>query len=107
MQRSPLGEANVGALVGAIVGSVGGLFAFGIVRAIVYHKLSLIFSTPSLGLICWLVSGPAGWLIGGQIGPLLAGAKQSLHVEAAGGALGGLVPVLLIGLLGWYVMTPH
>lgn len=107
MNTARFGEANVGALVGAIVGAIGGLFALGLVRAIVNHDVRLLFGTPILGLICWLVSGLVGWFIGGQVGPLLAGKKQSRRTEAVGGALGGLIPVLLIALWGWYMIAPR
>jgi len=93
-------------MVGAIVGSVGGLFAIGLVRAILLHNLALLFSTPILGLICWLLCGAIGWVLGGQIGPWLGQRFYSLKVEVLGGALGGLIPVLLIAIWAWY-MTPH
>jgi hypothetical protein len=105
MTRPRFGEANLGALTGAIVGSIGGLFAFGTVRAVAHHDITLIFRTPVLGTICFLVAGVAGWFLGGQIGPRLAGESQNRNLEAIGGLLGGLIPVLLITLLGWYKLT--
>ena len=104
MRKPGLGEANLGALTGAIVGAIGGLFAIGIGPAIVGKNLALLFHTPILGLICWLVSGPVGWLIGGQIGPRLGDRFQSNNGEIAGGVLGGLLPVVTIALWGWYMV---
>jgi hypothetical protein len=97
----------MGALAGAIVAAVGGLFAIGIAPAVLARNLALLFGTPILSLICWVVSGPVGWLIGGQIGPLLGEKFRTRRAEVVGGALGGMVPVVLIALWGWYMVTPH
>ena len=69
MRRPSFAEANMGALVGAIVGATGGLFAVGIAPAVIDRNVALLFDTPILGLICFTISGPLGWLIGGQLGP--------------------------------------
>jgi hypothetical protein len=97
----------MGALVGAIVGATGGLFALGIAPAVIDRNAALLFGTPILGLICFFVSGAVGWLIGGQLGPRLGDKFQPRSAELVGGALGGLVPVTLIALWGWYMVTPH
>jgi hypothetical protein len=52
-----------------------------------------------------LISAPVGWLIGGQLGPRFGDALRSERAEIAGGVLGGLVPVVLIALWGWYMVT--
>lgn len=101
------GEANLGALAGAVVAAIGGLFAVGIAPAIAGHNLALLFATPRLGLLCWLVSGPVGWLIGGQIGPRLGDKFDNERAGILGGALGGLIPVTLIALWAWYMIMPH
>jgi hypothetical protein len=108
-----LGQSNLGAVVGAVVGATGGLFAVGIARAILSHKLAFLIETPMVGLLCMLVSGPIGWLLGGQIGPRLGEKHDTQRAEIIGGVLGGLVPVVLLALLAWYlwpgtqVVTPH
>jgi len=107
MKRPTIGEANMGALAGAIVAAIGGLFAVGIAPAVLARNPALLFGTPILGLICWVISGPVGWLIGGQIGPLLGDRFRTRQAEMVGGALGGMVPVILIALWGWYMVTPH
>lgn len=93
-------------MVGAIVGSIGGLFAIGLVRAILLQNVVQLFSTPKLGLICWILCGAIGWFLGGQIGPWLGQRLDSPRAEVLGGALGGLIPVLLLAAWAWY-MTPH
>ncbi len=105
MRKPNFGEANLGALVGAGVGAIGGLFAIGIAPAFVHQSLAALFGTPKLGLLCWLVSGPVGWLVGGQIGPRLGERFNTQRAEIVGGVLGGLVPATFIGLWGWYLVT--
>lgn len=104
MRKPTLGEANLGALAGAVVGGVGGLFAVGIAPAILNRKISLLFGTPILGLFSWLICLPVGWFLGGQVGPLLGQLFRSPSAEVTGGVLGGLVPVTLIALWGWYMV---
>jgi hypothetical protein len=105
MRKPPVGEFNLGALAGAIVGSIGGLFAIGVVRAILTRNLDLVFSTPILGMISWVVCGLVGWLLGGQIGPRLGETYYSQKAEILAGALGGLLPVLCVALWAWYMST--
>jgi hypothetical protein len=100
-----LGEANLGALVGAVVGATGGLFAVGIAPAIMDKNPALLFRYPMVGVVGMLVSGPIGWLVGGQIGPRFGDKFNTQRAEITGGVLGGLVPVVLIALWGWYMKT--
>src|SRR3954463_8788559 len=102
MNKPSFGEANTGSVIGVVVGAIGGLFAVGIAPAIAEQKLALLFGTPILAVISWLISGLAGWLIGGQLGPRLGDLFRNRQAEAVGGALGGLLPVILIALWGWY-----
>ncbi len=105
--KPSFGEANMGALAGAIVGAVGGLFGVGIASAIIGRNPALLFDTPVLGLICFFVSGAIGWVLGGQIGPRLGDKFQNARAEIIGGLLGGLLPTTGIALWGWYMITPH
>ena len=102
MIKPPIGEYNMGALAGAVVGSIGGLFAIGVVRAILGRNIALLLAMPILGVVSFLVCGIAGWLVGGQIGPRLSEKYYSERLEILGGALGGVVPVLLVALWAWY-----
>ena len=103
--RPSFGESNLGALVGAIVGATGGLFAVGIAPAILERKMAMLFLYPTVGLVCMLIAGGIGWLLGGQLGPRLADKYNSQRAEITGGVLGGLLPVILIALWGWYMKT--
>jgi hypothetical protein len=105
MRKPAFGESNLGALSGAVVGAIGGLFAVGIAPAIIEHKLALLFATPMLGVVCWLISLPIGWVLGGQIGPRVGELFQSERAEIIGGVLGGVAPILLIAAWGWYMTT--
>ena len=106
MSEPPLREYSLSAIVGAIVGSIGGLFAIGLVRAILGRNIALLISMPILGLVSWVVCGTVGWLLGGQLGPRLGERFNSPRAEVLGGTLGGLVPVLLVAWWAWY-MAPH
>jgi hypothetical protein len=105
MRRPPLGEANLGALIGAIIGAIGGLFAIGIPPAIIGRDLARLFGTPLLAIFCWLISGPVGWLTGGQLGPRLGELSNTQRGEIIGGILGGLLPVAAIALWSWYMVA--
>jgi hypothetical protein len=102
-----LGEANLGALVGAAVGATGGLFAVGTAPAIMARSLVSLFEHPMLGMVCMFISGPIGWLVGGQLGPRFGGRFDTQRAEITGGVLGGLVPVALIALWGWWYIETH
>ena len=105
--KTSFGEANMGALVGAIIGAIGGLFGVGIAAAVIGRNPALLLDTPLLGLICFFISGSIGWVLGGQIGPRLGDRFQTRRAEIIGGLLGGLVPVTVIVLWGWYMVTLH
>jgi hypothetical protein len=102
-----LGESNMGALAGAIVGAIGGLFGVGVAAAIIGRNPALLFDTPVLGMICFFISGSIGWLLGGQIGPRLGDKFRTRHAEVIGGLLAGLLPVTAVALWGWYMTSPH
>lgn len=102
MRNPGFGELNVGALAGVIVGSIGGLFAPGLTRAIYHGDFVEMFSLPTIGVIAFVIGGAAGYLFGGQIGPRFAERTRKPKAELAGGALGGLVAVIGILLWSWY-----
>ncbi len=105
MRKPGFGEANFGALAGAITGAIGGLFAIGIPQAIIDRDLSILVATPKLALISLVISTPIGWLLGGQIGPRFSNSRRG---ESLLGIIGGLVPVTLIALWGWwYISQPR
>jgi hypothetical protein len=101
------GQGSLGALIGAVVGAIGGLFAVGIAPAILAHEPALLFAARKLGLICWLISGLMGWLLGGQFGPRFGNRFRTRSAEITGGVMGGLIPIVLIALWGWYLVAPR
>jgi hypothetical protein len=107
MKGPRIGEVNTGAAAGATVGAIGGLFAIGIAPAIIGRNAGLLIGTPILALFCCLISGPIGWVIGGQVGPRLGELLKNQGAELVGGIVGGLVPVVAIALWAWYMVTPH
>jgi len=106
MNQRPPGVYSLSAVIGAVVGSTGGLFAIGAVRAILGQNIALIFRFPILGFLSWIVCGLLGWVLGGFIGPKCGQVFRSYQAELLGGAFGGLIPVLLVAIWAWY-MTPH
>ena len=105
MRHPGIGEANLGAVAGAVVGAIGGLFAIGIGPALVARNPAHLFRYPLLSLICWLISGLLGWLLGGQVGPRLGEMLRNQRAEIITGGVAGLVPVVLIALWGWRMAT--
>ena len=80
MRGPRFGEASIGAVAGAVVGSIGGLFVLGIVRAIVARDITVMFGTPVFGFLSWLISLPAGWLGGGPRLAVLAPFRISVYL---------------------------
>jgi len=105
MRRPSIGEFNLGALAGVVTGSIGGLFAIGVVRAILGRDIRLLLSMPILSFLSWVICGAVGWFLGGQIGPRVGDKYYSQRAEYGGGAFGGLIPVLLVALWAWYMST--
>jgi hypothetical protein len=107
MRKVEFEEISLGAVAGAVVASVGGLFIVGIISAIISQDPRVLFQTPIQSLISWLICTPLGWLIGGLIGPRLGERLKSRRAEIISGALGGLLPVLAIAVVGWYIGTHY
>ena len=105
MRKPGFGETNLGAIMGAVVGSIGGLFAVGIVPAIMYRDITVLFRTPILALISWVSCIVGGWFVGGQIGPRVGARFKSQRAEVIGGGFGGLVPIFAIIAWSWYMMV--
>ena len=102
-RKPPIGEANLGALIGAVVGSIGGLFALGIAPAVIYGKPYFLAAAPKLNVISFFFCGVVAWFAGGQLGPRLEpffGQRNGLII---GGIIAGLIPVCGIATLGWYL----
>jgi len=100
MIRKPgFGEANLGAVAGAVTGAIGGLLAVGIPMAIAGRDPALLVIFRNLAMMGFIICVPVGWLLGGQIGPRSTGLLGEQRGELIGGILGGLLPVL--GLMGW------
>jgi hypothetical protein len=105
MRRPGIIEISLGALAGAAVGSTGSLFAADFALAITEHRFALLFSTPKISLLSWVIGGVCGWLAGGQIGPRIGEKFNSPKAEILSGGVAGLIPVILIASWGWYMVT--
>src|ERR1043166_6073351 len=98
MRRPGFGEANMGALAGAVIGAIGGLFAIGIGPAIAGRNIRLLVGTPIFAILSLLICGSLAWIIGGQLGPRLGGKFNTQQAETIGGIIGGLIPVIFVAL---------
>jgi hypothetical protein len=105
MRNPRLGESNMGALAGAVVAAISGLFALGIAPAILARNPALLFATPILNFLSFVICGISGWVVGGQIGPRVGEPLNSRTAEIIAGATGGLVPGILLVLWGWHMVT--
>jgi hypothetical protein len=94
---------KVGSVMGAVVGSIGGLFAIGIPPAIIYRSIARLLGTPVFAFISWAICLVFGWIIGGQLGSRMGTKFKSARAELIGGAIGGLLPVIAIALWSWYM----
>jgi len=102
MIRKPgFGEANLGAVAGAVTGAVGGLLAVGIPLAIAGRDPALLVILRNLALIGFVICVPVGWLLGGQIGPRTIRIFGEQRGELIGGIIGGLIPVIGIMIWAW------
>jgi hypothetical protein len=105
MKPGVIGEANLAALIGSSIGSITGLFAIGIVPAILEQNARLVLAHPTIGLICFFVGGGTGWVVGGLLGPSLANPHRQQPGYIAGGIIGGVLPFIAFVLLGWFLWS--
>lgn len=105
MKRPGFGEANLGALAGAVTGAIGGLFAVGIPSAILYHERTALMMAPMSNILSFLVCGIGGWILGGQFGPRLGVKFDNPRIEVVVGGLCGLVPVALVFFWRWHNLS--
>lgn len=106
MARKPtIGEANLAALIGAVIGSVGGLFAVGLIPAIMTRKAQYLIVAPTLSVMCFFGSGVVAWFLAGQLGPRLEGWLGERAANITGGIIGGLIPLGVLAYWGWRLAT--
>ena len=105
MRKPSPGEANLAALIAAVVGSIGGLFALGLVPAIISRNPQFLAVAPKLNVISFFICGAVGWLVGGQLGPRMQEVLGERNGYIAGGIIGGMIPVLSVAAIGWDLAT--
>lgn len=106
MNRWRWGEANLGALIGVVIGGMGGLVAITIPLAILRGDIKALSEARTLGLLGFLVSGATGWFLGGQLGARLQPLLGERPAHIIGGVAGGLIPIGALALWGWYLVRP-
>jgi len=105
MKPGSIGEPNLAALIGSSIGSITGLIAIGIAPAILDQNPRLMLAHPTIGLICFVVAGAFGWLVGGLLGSQLAQRRRMRKGYIVGGLIGGLIPFAAFVFLGWFLWT--
>jgi hypothetical protein len=104
-ENPKIGEANLAALIGAVIGSTGGLFAVGIVPAIVSGRPQYLIAAPTFSILCFFGCGVIAWFLAGQIGPRLARLLGERNGNVVGGLIGGLLPLAALAYWGWRLAT--
>jgi hypothetical protein len=105
MPKPTLGQANLAALIGMVIGSILGLFALGLVPAIITRQPGFLAIAPKLNIISFFICGGVGWVLGGQIGPRIYHLFGPKNAHIIGGVIGGLAPVIAVAAIGWYLAT--
>jgi len=105
MKPGSIGEPNLAALIGSGIGSITGLIAIGVAPAIIDQNPRLMLAHPTIGLICFVLGGAFGWLVGGLLGSRLARRRHAQQGYILGGLIGGLIPFTAFVFLGWVLWT--
>ena len=105
LTKPTLGQANLAALIAVVVGSILGLFALGLVPAIIAREPRYLAVAPTMNIISFFICGAVGWFLGGQIGPRIHHLFGPRNGHIVGGIVGGLIPVIGVAAFGWYLAT--
>jgi hypothetical protein len=104
MREPSFGKENLGAVIGAVTGALGGLFAVAIPLAIMTRNLQALSAARTFGLISFFVCTPVGWFGGGYISHALTKSLGTQKAGILGGIVGGLLPVAGFALWGFYMI---
>jgi hypothetical protein len=105
MREPEAGKENLGAVIGAVTGAVGGLFAVVTPLAIINRNIRELGSARTLGIVSFMVCVPVGWFVGGRVSHALVKKLGNRKASIVGGLIGGLLPVIGFALWGWYLVT--
>jgi hypothetical protein len=105
MRDPEAGNENPGAVIGAVTGAVGGLFAVVLPYVIMTGNIKALGAYRQLGVIGFMVSVPVGWFAGGYLSHALANKLGHKKAGILGGLIGGLLPVAGFAVWGWYLVT--
>ena len=104
MREPSVGKENLGAVIGAVTGAMGGLFAVAIPLAILTRNLQVLSAARTFGIISFLICTPIGWFAGGYISHALAKWLGEKKAGILGGLIGGSLPVTGFALWGFYLI---
>ncbi|MBP9901304.1 MAG: hypothetical protein V9H26_05115 [Verrucomicrobiota bacterium] len=104
MKEPSIGKENLGAVIGAVTGALGGLFAVAIPLAILTRNLQALSAARTFGLVSFLVCTPIGWFAGGYLSHAMTKRLGEKKAAMIGGLIGGLFPVTGFALWGFYMI---
>jgi hypothetical protein len=104
MREPSFGKENLGAVIGAVTGALGGLFAVAIPLAILTRSLQALSAARTFGLISFLVCTPIGWFAGGYLSHAITKPLGERKAAVLGGFIGGTLPVTGFALWGFYMI---
>ena len=102
MREPSFGKENLGAVIGAALGALGGLMGVAIPYAIATKSLEALSAARTFGIMGFFVGTPVGWFAGGYIADWLARKKLPARESGVlGGIAGGLIPAAMFALVGF------
>lgn len=101
MKSRTIRETTLASMIGSILGSIPGLFAIGVIPAILEREPRLVLAHPTIGLLCFVVGGVFGWFVGGSLGWRLGKPHGTPQSQVTGGVIAGTLPLIAFLVLGW------
>jgi len=104
MREPSFGKENLGAVIGAVLGSFGGLMGVAIPLALLTRNVADLSAARTFGIIGFFVGTPVGWFAGGYLAHWFAGKLPVREAGIAGGIIGGLLPAGGFALIGFLLL---
>lgn len=105
MREPSFGKENLGAVIGAVLGSFGGLMGVAIPLVIMTRNVTDLSAARTFGIIGFFVGTPVGWFAGGYIAHWFAGKLPAREAGILGGIIGGFLPTAGFALVGYLLLS--